>query len=674
MKISFGPQTQFRSDINQSDASGGRNAGGFPQTEFASVRLTVLVFSNEIRHRPCYDQQLVKSAMNITIPIFTTCPARKRLACGVSLVTGMLLTALAQVEGAVINARSTAIVDVGAAVTLAKEGDLVIVPAGSATWNSTLTITKNITLQGAGEAQTVIIENLPRATQPPLIYVSLSHDAPASQAYSFRLTGFTFKSAPGLPYYRSSDASMIKITGKSSHVAPANVSASNPAPYVLGCVSKVRVDHCEFYQLKGTHFISNSVLGVMDHCTFNAITGYPIKSFMNNWTPTMKPDGSGPMTTLAARAYGSWADEPWWGTDKFWFFEDCDFYTEPTKGFNVMDNEQGARVVVRHCTFRGGNGGVASHGMEGRAQPGIKQIEFYNNYLNISRLFAQHRSGSALYFNNLSTNSGQGMGLNIYRSTRTEPNWGHASGDCRYDENANGGAILYSGTVTATNGSSSITDSNKPNFDNIVFDGSAYGIIDKDRVVDATKNPGWKYKGNNVIDVSGNTLTLATERLAFWAVGHAYEIRKIKAIYGQPGQGKSALLNPGTTGNSYYTYRWPANSGTMATSPGAGYPLEPCYSWNNTDNSNGYLGFSSKGNFNRSLKANRDYFNLPERTISTQSVGYPAQNYTRATTNYPGIGPSGTTPYKPYTYPHPLVTGGSTATAPNPPRDLQIVP
>ena len=55
-----------------------------------------------------------------------------------------------QVEGATINAKSVSFGDVRSAVASAKDGDVVAVPAGSATWPSSLNITKNTSLQRAG--------------------------------------------------------------------------------------------------------------------------------------------------------------------------------------------------------------------------------------------------------------------------------------------------------------------------------------------------------------------------------------------------------------------------------------------------------------------------------------------------------------------------------------------
>src|SRR6266513_679382 len=67
----------------------------------------------------------------------------------VVIAGALLTTAPHQLDGAAINARSPALADVATAIALAKEGDIVSVPAGTVSWNSVLTITKGITLQGA---------------------------------------------------------------------------------------------------------------------------------------------------------------------------------------------------------------------------------------------------------------------------------------------------------------------------------------------------------------------------------------------------------------------------------------------------------------------------------------------------------------------------------------------
>jgi hypothetical protein len=596
--------------------------------------------------------------------------------CRVAFVVGTLMAPFLRVDGADINAPTASLFDVSTAVAAAHDGDTVKVPAGTATWTSTLNIAKNIALVGAGEGKTIITENLSRSGSPPLISVSLNHDSPASIQYSFRLSGFTFTSQSGSTSL-ASDHAFITVRGRSAYVA--SPTAANPAPYVLGCVSRVRLDHLTWNNLNGLSLLVDSCLGVADHITQITTTGrytsYPIKVFHTNWTPPKRPDNGGPMTTLATNGFGSWADDAYWGTDKFFFFEDCSFTVPDTT--NVADNEQGARVVFRHCTFNGG-GGLATHGMEGRAQPGIKQQEVYNNYYNVDRVLGQTRSGSILWFNNLLRSAGgNGLPFYTYRQTISFANWGTADGTCRYDNNA-GNTAIYTGTVTATDGLSSITDNNQPTFDLInASDGNIYSVNNlNDPFQGPAADPGWRYYHAVISSVNGKTLNLlaqagggatAAYRSAKWAVGNHYEIRKVMAAYGQPGQGKGRLLNLGTSGGgSYNTYFWPLTSGAKATYPQAGYPLEPCYAWNNTDLRQGQFGFGDSKN--TGLKAGRDYFNQGERTpLATQKVGYPPQDYTRATTNSASLGPAGAAPYTPYTYPHPLASDLS------PPTDLQVV-
>src|ERR1044072_4322312 len=78
-------------------------------------------------------------------------------------------------QGGTIRAASASRADVCAAVASARDGDIVIIPAGSAIWKTPLSITKNISLIGADEEQTVITADLPVSTSPPLLKASLSH-------------------------------------------------------------------------------------------------------------------------------------------------------------------------------------------------------------------------------------------------------------------------------------------------------------------------------------------------------------------------------------------------------------------------------------------------------------------------------------------------------------------
>ena len=104
--------------------------------------------------------------------------------------------------------------------------------------------------------------------------------------------------------------------------------------------------------------------------------------------------------------------------------------------------------------------------------------------------------------------------------------------------------------------------------------------------------------------------------------GDTYEIWKISQALDQPGTGKSDLL----TGLGAWN-----NSASLTRPYGDPHQIgEPCYSWNNrAAKDEKPLNLSAS---EPSIKEGRDFFN-----------------------NTPKPG------YKPFTYPHPLVTGGSRA-------------
>src|SRR5438874_12360362 len=94
------------------------------------------------------------------------------------LVAGLLLSLLGQIQAgaAVINAASPSFGNVSTAIALAANGDTVVIPSGTATWTSSLTISKAITLQGAGVGQTIIKDGFPATSFTPI----LSWTLPAS--------------------------------------------------------------------------------------------------------------------------------------------------------------------------------------------------------------------------------------------------------------------------------------------------------------------------------------------------------------------------------------------------------------------------------------------------------------------------------------------------------------
>ena len=526
------------------------------------------------------------------------------------LVIIIFLSHFGQLEGATINAKSVSLMDVRSAVASAKDGDTVAVPAGTATWTSTLNINDNITLQGAGAASTIIVDEAsqtrgkepresvksrrtstkhsvrkavrrktnaatpknvkpggPGRQRPPLISISLKRDLP------FRMTGFTFQG--GTVNTQRTSNGEIRISGNSH---------------------SFRIDHCTFDKMHGTNLVTRGFLwGVIDHCQFNLTNDQPIRIGHETWNG-------------GDHGNGSWADDPYWGSEKFIFIEDNVFKNSGSK--RAIDASQGARFVVRYNQFH--NCVLSVHGTEGQGR-GAKQVEEYNNtYRNdYANPAGQIRSGSLITHDNKWGNVPKGHELQAYRQFHRSPHWGVANGQNPYDDNAPNGATGYweTGKHTGPNGATVLTDSTKNWAPNQWYVPGATYIVRN-----ITKEAARDFRQSFAIANTANTITcspLSFDRVTLtFNTGDTYQIWKVVHSLDQPGLGKGDLLR-GLPGRPA---KWPRQV------------TEPCYSWNNTALEDGTARNISSTE--PSIKEGRDFFN-----------GTPKPGYT------------------PYIYPHPLVSG-----------------
>lgn len=140
-----------------------------------------------------------------------------------------------------ITAASASLLDVQTAISSAASGDIVVVPAGSAIWNSALSINKGITLKGNGIDSTIIISS------GGSNIISYSPAAPSLNE-KFRLTGFT-------------------LNGNGRNVK--GVYAANPSTtYTL---NNIRIDHNKIIACSARSVeINGMIYGLIDN---NIITG-----------------------------------------------------------------------------------------------------------------------------------------------------------------------------------------------------------------------------------------------------------------------------------------------------------------------------------------------------------------------------------------------------------------
>ena len=261
--------------------------------------------------------------------------------------------------------------DVQEAIRNAKAGDTVVVPAGSATWNSNLVINKGIILKGMGVDKTVITCNYDgtgESMNSGGYFISYEPGSPAEDQ-PFRLTGFTFN------LNSKSNTGGLLLKNKSNYYQ-----------------TKVRIDHTKW-------------VGVNAKRAIWWIYGYFWGVGDNNYFDT--PGNF--------RFYGldstTWANETFnYGTANNFYLEDNYFRLTNDDYFYL---EGAGRLALRYntiyCDVR--TGGyypvVDVHGNQASAWSGAMGFEGYGNqiYASYSMRVIDGRAGRILFYNNSITQS-----------------------------------------------------------------------------------------------------------------------------------------------------------------------------------------------------------------------------------------------------------------------------
>jgi hypothetical protein len=482
----------------------------------------------------------------------------------VPLVAIILLLGSSWTNAAIVDTKSGSVLDVTAAVAAAADGDTVRLPAGTSTWTSGLTITKAITLQGAGIGITIIKDKVP--ADGGLLAFNLA----ANKAS--RMTGIEFQDG-----------------GRPSQ-------AYNGIVYVVGANTDsrtMRIDHCKFDHLNGVNINPQDVIGVIDHCTFlSSPTRIPIYVYHKNW------NGQG----LSA---GSWSDSSHFGTDRFLFIEDNTFTFDPGTNYAAVDCLGGARWVFRYNTCT--NCGLEIHGTEssGRSRGGRAQ-EIYNNTFvgdgTSGGQLVNVRSGVTLIHDN--TASGgiypKSFHITTHRMFWNFAPWGCADGTNSWDVNVPGGPF-YSGKATGGG-----TNASYFSFPTMTVAGNPW-TTDQWKGYSIKKTSGAPSNGSEIETNSGNTITFLTAGgygpdLSFVS-GDTFQIYKVNQAMDQPGRSGGSLV-----------------SGDPPSLPSAwnDQVTDPCYEWNNTVVGGSNAHFSPGVVL---IRANEHYFN------ETQAPGYAPYTY-----------------------------------------------
>jgi PKD repeat protein len=296
----------------------------------------------------------------------------------------------------IITAASPSLADISAAIAAANPGGTIIVPAGTATWNDHLVITKPVQLIGAGIGQTVITSNY---TAPNLSITPASGNTPtqvkenylvsympaASANDSFRISGFTFDCAS-------------KCEG---------IFLSN---YVVSpWITNVRIDH---------NYIKDVKLAGSDAPSYEQGTGWNMVIYGNvAGVADSNTFMTGTIGVYAMNA-GNWTNDTYQpGSAKNFYFEDNNItLVHSTIGQVVLTSGMGGRWCFRHNTVNatGCPYGIwpylDAHGNMGTGGNYSNMgFEAYNNTLTLASYntrFCDQRGGRGMFYNNNVTTTG----------------------------------------------------------------------------------------------------------------------------------------------------------------------------------------------------------------------------------------------------------------------------
>src|SRR5947207_3642760 len=350
-----------------------------------------------------------------------------------SLLAALVLAiAFAPHSGATVYQSDGSEANVQSLNTVASDGDVITLPAGTFIWTAGVSLTKGITVRGqttvtgAGTAtctaddQTIIIDEYLRSVPGSLLKATI----PAGK--SFRLTGITFRRGT------------VNIVGGDGGI---RVNSSG------GLVTNARIDHCHFYHLAWGAMlqVSGWTYGVDDHNLFEQGDGLNHSHFITNGSTNGHTNGN-----------GAWADFSYYGSDKFWFIEDNTITGTGVITVNGgIDCSSGGRYVARHNYWQ--NATPNGHGTENSAVRGMRTIQVYNNTFFWAIPFSgSQRSGTSIWHDNtwLGINSPNGThtSLSYYREYGAVGNdltsWGIADGENGWDKNDPHG-LYFSGTAAS---------------------------------------------------------------------------------------------------------------------------------------------------------------------------------------------------------------------------------
>ncbi len=580
--------------------------------------------------------------------------------------------------------------DVQAVVSAAANGDTVVIPAGSCSWTSGVTVPsgRGITITGTGTLNsTAATTGASASCTQTTITLTVSGNVVA----------FRFNPTQGNSTSRLSCMQLTYGSGPLVGVAAQGTCTA------AGCPN-IRWDNLTFTNWTGhSTMISNSyginaasnVFGVIDHNTVSG-TGTTYLHFVEFGLPTYKGVG----------AYGDndWAQPENYGSADFLFMENNLFNAAgATENETTVVATGGGRLASRFNTFTNADHWNFMHGWHGTESNGrprsVHAFEVYRNTVTCGvgvecQQLVATRNGTGLVWGNTynyaggSTNLTSLVGFGLYRAEGSAAGWGACDGSGPYD--TNDGTTYWSGTigsVSTISGGYQLTVNGSPGWttNQWTATGAPYSVHD------VTKN-----NGAEILSNGANTLNVhVTGGPGAYSPSAGDSIQILRA---------TVCIDQGGRGAGRYYSGNPASP-----SASADQALTPSYIWMNTVSKPSEWGDAGDvGSGSGRIARNRDYYRENRNQTAQTSASSPFDGTTsigighgtiarRPSTCTAGVGywatdegtwnQSGTDEqgqlyvcastnnwtlyYTPYTYPHPLISGSAPVQVPNPPTSLQ---
>jgi hypothetical protein len=559
----------------------------------------------------------------------------------------------------------------------AVDGDTIIIPAGTCTWTSSLSITVGLTLQGAGTPNT-LPSQFGSGTLTTIIKSNVSSSSPM-----ITVTGLTF-------------GQTVRISTLDIEPNSNVTSLRTPLEFAGTCTASgcplMRVDNIGFglttpWTETGNGAPATSMIrtdnffGVLDHNTMPSGSNSTFANINHS-------------AYLGVGAFGdnSWATADSTGTGNAIFLEN----NLLANSIDITDTEfgpnggaiGGGRFVGRfnHInSITNSFGSFLGHGLDTNGRPqGMRQVEAYGNVITIAggpgnTACISARAGGVghCWGNTINSDySGTGGFYNAVNNITTyrvvDQNSAFATCDGTSPWDTNDGTTLYSGTATSSGLTFNVSGSPGFTTNQLIPNGAPYSVHD------ATQN-----FGSEVVSNTSGSITIQGPIHGSWTQvnnGDTITVQRATVCADQGGRGQGNLISGST----------PASSAALSQA------LDPMFTVMNsyTTGNNPNQGITTTNTL-RSI-ANRDWYDEPlnqaaqtsatspfngssgaghgilsrRPTTCTTGVVYLATDQGSWNTSGNGFGQGSfykctstntwNPLYTPYAYPHPLESNGST--------------